>query len=45
MTNKLKDITKSEVFTGVLLIIATIVSLIIANSRFGQAYNNSSLIP
>ena len=45
MTNKLKDITKSEVFTGVLLIIATIVSLIIANSRFGQAYNNFFTYP
>ena len=45
MTNKLKEITKSEVFTGVLLIIATIVSLIIANSRFGQAYNNFFTYP
>ena len=45
MTNKLKDITKSEVFTGVLLIIATIVSLIIANSRFGQVYNNFFTYP
>ena len=45
MTNKLKEITKSEVFTGVLLIIATIVSLIIANSRFGEAYNNFFTYP
>ena len=45
MTNKLKEITKSEVFTGVLLIIATILSLIIANSRFGEAYNNFFTYP
>ena len=43
MTNKLKDITKSEVFTGVLLIIATIVSLIIAN--LDKYIIISSLIP
>ena len=40
MTYKLKDIIKSEMFTGVLLIIATIVSLTIANTRFGEIYNN-----
>ena len=39
MAHKLKDVVKSEVFTGVLLIIATIISLILANSSFGEAYN------
>ncbi|MBE6053899.1 MAG: Na+/H+ antiporter NhaA [Clostridium sartagoforme] len=45
MIHKLKGIIKSEVFTGVLLIIATIVSLIIANSKFGEAYNNFFTFP
>ena len=45
MTHKLKDIIKSEGVTGVLLIIATIVSLIIANSKFGEAYNNFFSVP
>ena len=45
MANKLKQIVKSEVFTGVLLIIATIISLIIANSRFGEAYHNFFTFP
>ena len=45
MTHKLKDIIKSEVFTGVLLIIATIVSLTIANSRFGEVYENFFKFP
>ena len=45
MTHKLKDIIKSEVFTGVLLIIATIVSLTIANSKFGEVYENFFKFP
>ena len=45
MAHKLKNIIKSEVFTGVLLILATIVSLLIANSRFGEAYNNFFTFP
>ncbi len=39
MAHKVKDIIHSEVFVGVLLIIATVVSLILANSSFGEAYN------
>ena len=45
MTYKLKDIIKSEMFTGILLIIATIVSLTIANTRFGEVYNNFFSFP
>ena len=45
MIHKLKNIIKSEVFTGVLLIIATIVSLTIANTRFGEVYNNFFSFP
>lgn len=45
MTHKLKNIINSEVFTGVLLIAATIVSLIISNSRFGEAYMSFFTFP
>lgn len=45
MTHKLKNMINSEVFTGVLLIAVTIVSLIISNSRFGEAYMSFFTFP
>lgn len=45
MIHKLKSIINSEVFTGVLLIFATIISLIISNSRFGEAYMSFFTFP
>lgn len=40
MTKRLKNLISSEVFTGVLLIVSTIISLAIANSQHGEIYHN-----
>lgn len=40
MKLKFKQIVKSETLTGILLIFATIISLIIANSHLGQTYHH-----
>jgi len=40
MRLKFKQIIKSEVFTGILLIFATIISIIIANSSLGEIYHH-----
>ncbi|HSQ88072.1 Na+/H+ antiporter NhaA [Romboutsia sp.] len=40
MKSKFKQIVKSETLTGILLIFATIISLIIANSNLGQTYHH-----